>query len=415
MMQNKPVAIVLGGTNPHKALMEKLKDRGFFVILVDYFDNPPAKEVTNIHIKESTLDKEAVLEIAKKYNAKLVISSCVDQAYITACYVGEILNLPIPFSYKAALEFSNKIFIKQKMTDNNIPTAKFIVLDTFDKNKINNLSFPLVVKPVDTNGSKGVRKVEKKDDIEDAFKMAQNVSNKKEIIIEEFLDGVELGVDCVVINNVAKILTTHQKRKPSTNDNSVIFSIGSLSPAQISSKAQNKIELIATQIAKCFDLNNTPLLIQCIVKNDDVNVVEFAPRIGGGLNFFKIKLFANYDILEASIDSFLNIPLKSESNHPSIMYSENHIYTEPGIFGKISGYEKYLTNNILEIMSINKTRGMKIEAGKASKDRIASFVVKGKDINEIEEKTREVIDHLIIQDIDGKKLPFHHLYENLMF
>lgn len=80
MKINRPVAIVLGGTVPHKELIEQLKKRGYFTILVDYLQNPPAKAVADIHIQESTLDKEKVLEIAKEYHASLTICGCVDQA-----------------------------------------------------------------------------------------------------------------------------------------------------------------------------------------------------------------------------------------------------------------------------------------------------------------------------------------------
>ena len=93
---NKPIAIVLGGTNPHKALIENLRTRGYYTLLIDYNENPPAKEIADNHIKFSTLDQEGVLSIAKSVNAELVISTCVDQANVTACYVGEKLELPIP-------------------------------------------------------------------------------------------------------------------------------------------------------------------------------------------------------------------------------------------------------------------------------------------------------------------------------
>lgn len=91
-------AIVLGGTDDHIALIENLKDRGYYTILVDYYDNPPAKAFADLHLKESTLDKERVLETAKGLDVNLVISTCVDQALLTLCYVAEKLGLPAPFS-----------------------------------------------------------------------------------------------------------------------------------------------------------------------------------------------------------------------------------------------------------------------------------------------------------------------------
>src|SRR5690554_5886296 len=121
---NKQVAIVLGGTFPHISLLEKLKERGYYTVLIDYFENPPAKLYADEHVMASTLDKEAVLEISKQKEASLVISAYIDQANVTACYVAEKLNLPHPYSYETSLNVTNKLLMKNLMINNNIPTSK---------------------------------------------------------------------------------------------------------------------------------------------------------------------------------------------------------------------------------------------------------------------------------------------------
>ena len=67
-------AIVLGGTVPHASLLDKLKDRGYYTILIDYFDDPPAASHADLHLKDSAMDPDAVLRIAKEYDADLVLS-----------------------------------------------------------------------------------------------------------------------------------------------------------------------------------------------------------------------------------------------------------------------------------------------------------------------------------------------------
>ena len=69
---NKPVAIVLGGTNPHVTLVEKLKKRGYYTVLIDYLPNPPAAQVADEHLQESTLDKELVAKIAREKHAAMI-------------------------------------------------------------------------------------------------------------------------------------------------------------------------------------------------------------------------------------------------------------------------------------------------------------------------------------------------------
>ena len=104
------VALVLGGTVPHMELILQLKNRGYYTILIDYLENPPAADAADEHIVESTLDKEKVLEIAVERKVELVISGCVDQANISACYAMEKLGKYVPYSYEIARKVTNKRF-----------------------------------------------------------------------------------------------------------------------------------------------------------------------------------------------------------------------------------------------------------------------------------------------------------------
>ncbi len=414
---NKPIAVVLGGTNPHKALIENLQGRGYYTILVDYLDSPPAADVADEHLKESTLDREKVLQIAKENNADLVIATCVDQANVIACYVAEKLNLPHPYSYENASLIADKTSMKQKMIDVGIPTAKYVIAESIDEIDLNTLSFPIVVKPSDSNGSKGVRKVDNTEELTIYLNEALKISRNGKAIVEEFIEGDEVGIDCFITEGKAHVITTHKKRKPQLKDGSVIFSIGSISPVPISKIAQKKIESVAHKIANTFNLRNTPLLMQVMVKNDEIKVIEFAPRIGGGLNFRKILLFAGFDILNASIDSYLNNKIDVKYKFIDHYYSENHIYTKPGRFGRIEGIEKLIKNDTMLEYYPNKIKGQFVSRGNASKDRIGSFIVKGDSIETIQDKLKTIIDSISVLDSNGScmEYPFNKsMYYNII-
>ena len=111
--ENKPVAIVLGGIYPHGAALDKLKKRGYHTILIDYFDNPPAAVHADEHRKESAMDEDMVLQIAKETNAKLVVSPCLDQQLMIAMKVSEKLGLPHPFDSQTAVNVTNKKYMKK--------------------------------------------------------------------------------------------------------------------------------------------------------------------------------------------------------------------------------------------------------------------------------------------------------------
>ena len=156
----KPVAIVLGGTTPHAMLIDKLHERGYYVVLIDYLPNPPAKRVADEHLQISTLDKEEVLATAKERGAKVVVSACIDHTNSVCCYVAEKLGLPHPYSYETSLYVTNKGLMKARMKESGVPSSSYILSQNVDDIDWNAVSFPCVVKPVDGNSTKGVHRAD---------------------------------------------------------------------------------------------------------------------------------------------------------------------------------------------------------------------------------------------------------------
>jgi len=401
-MDKQQKAIILGGTDDHIALIENLKKRGYYTILIDYNANPPAKVAADLHIQESTLEEDKVLKIATEQKVDLVISACIDQALLTACYVAERLGLPAPFSYETALNVTNKGYMKKRMVENGIPTSNYYFVDSSTDIESLELLYPIMVKPADSNGSFGVKKAHDKEELNRYLIEALKISRSATAIAEEFNTGIEVSVDCFVENGISKIVMMSQLFKKAI-DASTMLIFQSVIPAEISDNARFKIEDIANRIASNFNLDNTPLLIQTIVNEDDVRVIEFSPRIGG-TKHKAIKDITSFDILDSSIDSFLGKKVKVEFNQPKNYTSKNHIYTYPGIFGDIANYDTLLTEGVISDFIFFKTRGMEINGDLASRSRVASFVVKSSSKELLFEKINQAVNTLQVYDINGEPI-----------
>ncbi len=410
-MELKKVAIVLGGTFPHITLIKKLQERGYYTILIDFYQNPPAKIAADEHIQESTLDKEKVLEIAKVRNAMLIIAACIDQANAIACYVAEKLGLPVPYSYDVALNVTNKLLMKQIMVDNGIPTAKFYKLNDINRYNGHNQQYPLIVKPADSNGSKGVRKVNNNEELFEFSNNALKVSRVNEAIIEEFKEGREIGIDCYIQNNEVSVIMTRERVKIESDEDTIQQIYGSFWPADLTSNNLLQIKKIADKIAKAFNLNNTPLMIQTIINNDEINVIEFAPRIGGGENYMLIEILTGFDFIGAAINSFLGVPITLNHQIPNSYLFDNYIYTKPGIFGSTSGFEELVKSNAIEYFNLYKAKGSEIGPDITSSNRIGVFVVKSKNKKELLEKIKEVVQKVEVYDIDGLPIMRKDIYQ----
>lgn len=408
----KPIAIVLGGTVPHVTLIKKLKDRGYHVVLVDYLDNPPAKEFADEHIQASTLDQHRVLEIARENSASLVISTCIDQANSVCCYVAEKLNLPHPYSYKTSLDVTNKGLMKQIMADNAIPTSSYILTDSVENIDWSKISYPAVVKPVDCNSSKGVHRVDTKEETIQRVSEALELSRTHRAIIEDYNQGEEIQVDCVSTKDGVKVVLTRQKKKIAGKGNQMVLnSIGSIFPAPLTDNLYQKAQEIAQKIASSFGLLNTPFFYQAIVTEKGIQVLEFAPRIGGGLSYYIIKELVGFDVVEAAIDSFIGKDITFCDHQLTKCYSTNLLYMIPGIFDHVEGLQELKDSGIAHDIFVMKNKGAEVDSDMRSSNRVAAFILEAQSYSKLNELERKAIESIELRDKNGKPLLNRSIYD----
>lgn len=399
---NKSVAIVLGGTTPHIVLVQKLKERDYYVVLVDYLTNPPAKLYADEHIQASTLDKEQVFAIAKDKNASLVISTCIDQANSVCCYVAEKLGLPHPYSYETSLLVTDKGLMKQRMWEFGIPTTPFILTNSVECIEWKKITYPCVIKPVDCNSSKGVHRADTRAEVGKYVDEALQLSRSHNAIIEGFCSGYEIQVDCVALDDEALVVMTRQKMMAKRENSMVLQSFGSVVPAQLSESLNMKVAEIANRIVKGFQLKNTPFFYQAIVSDDDINVIEFAPRIGGGLSYYMLQNFVGFDAVDAAINSYLEKKLTPLYHSLRKCHRTCLLYGKSCTFDHIEGLEKLKEDGVIDESFVTKAKGDKLDGDLRSGNRVGSFIVSGSNAKELNEKVIMCINKIKIIDSEGE-------------
>ncbi len=408
--KNKPLAIVLGGTVPHISLLENLRRRGYHTILVDYFENPPAKGAADEHIQGSIFDRELVLELAKNRKAELVIGTCIDHAIIIACYVSEKLGLPAPYDYETARLVTNKRLMKKRMMEHGIPTSKYFHLKAVNGFQKGDLEFPVIVKPVDSNSSKGVRKASDFDEFKVFLGKALEISEDGEAIVEEFREGVEIGIDAFVSNGEAEIIMTRDKWKIEGVEDPIQQIHGCIWPASLTPEQFKELKKISTQIARAFELDNTPLMIQAIINGDRIDIIEFCARIGGGENFRIVRLGTGFDIIDASVESFLGRPVTLDYSSAEQYYVTSFIYAQPGLFGCVSGIDELVRDGSVEYFEQYKAKGARIGADLSSNNRIGVFGLKAETRAGLFDKARKIVQQIDILDLDGNSIMRRDIY-----
>ena len=402
--------MILAGGSDQCALIEEL--RLYFkgdvkIILVDMNDNVKAVSYADRFLKISTMDCFAVLQAAREEKIDYILTACGDQPLSTMVYVSEQLGIPTYLTSQEVRDLTNKRFMKDKMMKYGIPTAKYIYTDKNWDGKLPDFRYPLVVKPVDSNGSKGVKKVFTPDELDVLLTEAFKYSISGDVIIEEFNSGEELSCDFYIEGGVAKILSITASKKIKENTKSFTI-IRSCYPATIEYKEERVIE-IAQQIVDAWGLQDTPLLVQMIVNGNDYNVLEFSARMGGGSKFHLIQVLSGVDIMKVYVQMVMgekpHIEPKKQFNN-AIM---NYVYCSPGEFVSLKGFEELKVMGVIYSYFTYRMAPSNIEKSDTSSDRVAGFLVVANSEEEVLEKLTYANEHLAVLDGEGNDIMRHDL------
>lgn len=403
---NAPVAIVLGGTAPHRQLITKLKDRGYRTVLVDYLPNPPAKTLADCHEQESTLDAEAVKRIAQRHQAALVISACLDQPLPIMAQVSKDLNLPCYLSPEQSKRVTNKVLMKSVFEKAGIPTSRWI---TTSRNQIENakqLNFPVITKPISGTGSLGIFVSETFEELKNNLVAVGRFGADDRLLIEEFKSGREVSVDCLVAEGKSHVLAIRDRHKIWLGDESMYQCYATVTPADVCNEVQTRIKAISQEIAIAFGLVDSPLLIQAIVGHDSsIWVLEIAARVGGGMGGSRtVFKKTGVDLVGMTLDCALGQVLRFAPNADCFHYASGSIYGAGGVISKIDGFDQLVELGIFEEYILYRCCGYALPVDVSSRNRVAAYMIKARSLRDLRYKMSQAFEIICLEDGMGNSL-----------
>lgn len=347
--------LLLGGSAQQIIAIEKAKELGYYTILCDFLTDNPGQYVADKFYLESTTDKGKMLEIAKKENVDGVLAYASDPAAPTAAYVTERLGLP-GSPYNSVEILCNKDKFRRFLEDNNFCTPKAKGYTNIDEaiNDLNNsyFKFPVMSKPVDSSGSKGVVKIEKKEEAKEKLEYSMSFSKGKRIVIEEFVEkyGYQIAGDGFSVNGklVFRCFANDHFNSKCVNP---FVPISASFPYNMPNEVQEKIHNEIQRLLTLLNMRTTAYNFDIRIDKDyNVYLMEVAPRDGGNYIPQIIKYATGIDLVELSVKASMgedisNLQFVSQKGFWS--YYAVHSLKD-GILDKVEIDENVLKNNIIE-------------------------------------------------------------------
>lgn len=402
--------LILGGSNVQLNAVRRAKEKGHTVIISDYYENAPAKAVADYGELASTFDVDANIEVAKRYDIDGVLTLGTDQPVYTAARVASECGLPSLLSVETAKAATNKKVMKQLFKENNIPTVNWrIIGEDFHDGDLKGLGLPLVVKPLDSQGQRGVYKLDSIGEVREVFSDVLSFSREKEILAEEYYPGDEITVSGWVHEDKAYLLSVTDRICYDDSRHIGICTAHNF-PSKHLKEHYNEIRRITDDIVGAFEIHEGPVYFQMLIGDEGIKVNEIACRIGGAYEDEFIPRITGVDILNMLIEANLGNSYDTAALKSYRLLQNNRVLSVRMIFaGPCTIKSMNDMKDIKKLPGVVQARynfkpGHTVKGIENATARAGYMIIEGESPDALEENIRRAFENLWILDENGRNM-----------
>ena len=301
---------IIGASYLQLPLVRKAKEMGIETICFAWEEGAVCKEIADYFYPISIVEKDDILKKCQEIGVDGITTIASDTAVVTVNYVAFRMGLiSNPDDYTKVT--TNKYLMRQCFIEHGVPSPKFALVDDLAHYQIKGFKFPLIVKPTDRSGSRGVEEVLDPVQLEDAIKRAQGESFEHKAIIEEFVTGREISVESISYQGKHFILQITDKV---TTGAPFFVELEHHQPSSLSLEIKDEVKNIVLKALDALHIQYGASHSELKIAEDgDIRVIEIGARMGGdfiGSNL--VQLSTGYDFLKGVIEVALgdfHIPL----------------------------------------------------------------------------------------------------------
>lgn len=365
--------MILGAGIYQVPLIKKAKEMGLYVIVVSIKGNYPGFDLADKCYYENTRDYEEILKIAQNENIDGICTTGTDVAVKTIGYVCEKMNL-CGLDIASANKATDKVLMKEAFKQGDVRTSDFIKAK-FAQEAVDFLRAakkPIMLKPVDSSGSRGVTKVQTAQEIIDKFDEILGYSGKDYLIAEEFVEGNEIGIDLFVYHHEIVLSAVHGKL--TFHNGHADVPLGHYFPFEASDKLTKDIRNEIEKVVKTMGFNNCAVNMDVLIRDDKAYIIEASGRAGATCIPELISKYYGFNYYEKMIQTALGQDVDFDCTKLAPCAAKLLISTKSGIIKKQEYTEK--EGSTAEV-SFDYQVGDFVNAFKVGPDRVGQIIVDG--------------------------------------
>lgn len=378
---DKKSVLVFGVGELQISIITRAKAMGLFVVGIDPFEDAVAKGYCDAFEVVGGQDFEGTVAVAKKYNVSAIVTAATDKPLVMMARVAKELKLPF-YSKETAEWSTDKFQMKQRFLEGGVPCARGRLIHNSEEAQ--DLYFPLICKPRDNSGSRGVKLCRDLTELDSCIKEALEVSKLDTVLVEEFIEGREFSIESLHYDGKSEVIQFTEKK---TTEFPYNVELGHKQPANLTDDQRNQICDIISKIASCMHFKNCPSHTELKINEQGIFVIETSPRLGGDYITSTLTPLSTGINLE---DQLLHIALGEKVNSIS-----GRVNKASGVcfFSYPEGEVKAISSEISEVAKLPHIHDfeLKLKVGDhinqitSSLNRYGQFIVDGDTRSEVDE------------------------------
>lgn len=275
MYQGKKAVLIFGVGPLQESIIKRAKKMGLYTVGIDPCADATCKDCVDAFEVVPGQDYEGHCAVVEKYGIDAIVTAATDKPLVMMACIAEKYSFPF-YSVETAQWSTDKFQMKVRFELGGVPHAQGRLISKAEEAE--GLVFPVIVKPRDNSGSRGVKLCRNKEELEVSMNEALEVSKLDTVLIEEFIEGPEYSIEGLHHCGKSEVIQFTEKK---TTEFPYNVELGHIQPANISEENQQKIREIVSKIGAALHFVNCPSHTELKINERGIFVIETSPRLGG--------------------------------------------------------------------------------------------------------------------------------------
>ena len=274
-MKEKKSVLVFGCGPLQESIIGRAKKMGLFTVGIDPCADAYCKDAVDAFEVVGGQDYEGTCAVVEKYGIDAIVTAATDKPLVMMARIAEKYGFPF-YSVETAQWSTDKFQMKQRFMEGGVPCAKGRLVKNVEETV--DMVYPVIVKPRDNSGSRGVKLCRSKEELAASMSEAFEVSKLDTVLVEEYIEGPEYSIEGLHYDGKAEVIQFTEKK---TTEFPYNVELGHKQPANITDEQKNAIREIVTKIGKALKFENCPSHTELKINERGIFVIETSPRLGG--------------------------------------------------------------------------------------------------------------------------------------